>query len=443
MAPLIPPRRFTALRTRLGAAACLLVAAGARTSPANAQDTTAVAPPPEGLQRWQLDGAALLYGEKGRAKIIEPQARITRLFADGQTFSATFGLDIITGASPTGAAPSTTVQTTTTPSGGVATHGANSVPVNPFSDTRGGLDLEWIKPIHGWLTPSLGAHASLEKDYRSFGASAKVSVAAMHRLTTFTLGAGYNEDRVDPVGGTRAPLSDGTVLLGSGANPKRVRSGMAGISRVLTRRWLFGVNASRSVERGYLTDPYKVISVLDSTGSPLGQLTESRPSSRTRSDVLASTVYHLSRDIVYANYRYYWDDWGVTSHTADARYRLELGDQRFFQPRVRYYFQTRANFFQEGLPDRTPLPAFASSDVRLGDLRTLTLGATYGFHPAGGPGELSLRAEYIRQWGGGATVRAPEDESEFEPEDGAESGSLDYSPPVDIGSIVIGYSIPF
>ena len=422
--------QLTALRRRLGAAACLLVAAGARS--ASAADAA---------PKWQLDGAALFYGEKGRVKVIEPQARITRFFEDGQILSATVGLDAITGASPTGAAPSTSIQTTTNASGGVTTEQAGTVPVRQFNDTRIAMDLEWVRPLGHWLIPSLGAHASIEGDYRSLGGSAKVSVPLMHELTTITLGAGYNEDRVDPNGGTHAPFTDGSVPLGTGPEPKRVGSAMAGISRILTRRWMVGVTGSRSKEHGYLTDPYKVISILDSTNEPVGQLTESRPSSRTRNDVLASSVYHLARDIVYASYRYYSDDWGVTSHTADARYRLELGNQAFLQPHVRYYFQTRANFFQPGLVQGAPLPEFASSDIRLGDLRTLTIGGSYGFHPAGGPGELTIRAEYIRQWDQSTHARA--DTEEFEPEDEPSEPSILFYPAIDIGSLVVGYSVPF
>lgn len=450
-------QRVSALRARLGAAACLLAAAGARSAPAQTPDSLAASmPAPDSLAatnaipsapspKWQFDGAGLLYSEKGRAKVIEPQARITRLFADGQSFSATLGLDVITGASPTGAIPTTSVQTTTTPSGNVSTQTANEVPTHPFNDNRAGLDLEWAKPFGGWLTPTLGTHASIEKDYRSLGGTAKLSVAMMRKLTTVTVGAGYNEDRVDPTGGTRAPLTDGTFLIRTGPNPKRVRSALAGVSRVLTRRWLFGVTGSRSTEHGYLTDPYKVISVLDSTGAPVGLLTDSRPSSRTRYDVLASSVYHLTSNILYASYRYYWDDWGVTSHTADARYRVEMPNQSYLQPHIRYYFQTRANFFQFGLPQGAPLPEFATSDTRLGDLRTVTLGATYGFHPAGGPGELSLRAEYIRQWGKGSGEPSQDTGGEFEApgQAAAASGPVDFIPPVDIGSIVVGYSIPF
>lgn len=428
-----PPRRIPGLRARLGAAACLLVAAGART--AAAQTETSDASP-----RWQFDGAALLYGEEGRAKVIEPQARITRLFQDGQTLSATLGLDVITGASPTGAVPSGDIQTTTTASGNVSTHVAGEIPTHPFNDFRTGLDLAWTKPFGGWLTTALGTHASIEKDYRSLGGTATVSIAMMHRLTTLTIGGGYNEDRVSPTGGARAPLTDGSVPLGSDSNPKRVRSMTAGVSRILTRRWLVGVNASRSVERGYLTDPYKVISILDVNDRPVGQLTESRPPSRARDDVLASSVYHLGRDIVYASYRYYWDDWGVTSHTADARYRLALNERTYLQPHVRYYFQSRANFFQFGLPEGAPLPAYASSDGRLGDLRTLTLGMGLGL-PQSGPGELSIRAEYMRQWGGSWSSGNGE---EFEDEgEGGAPQPVDFDPPYGIASILIGYSIPF
>ena len=460
MTPLPDPRRTSPLRARLGAAACLLITAGARNAaaqtPAAPRDSTSLAPPdtvqtaapiatpsPADIPpRWQFDGVGLLYGETGRAKVIEPQARITRLFADGQTLSATLGLDVITGASPTGAIPTATVQTTTGPSGQVQTSTANVVPVHPFSDRRAGLDLDWSIPIGGWLTPELGTHASIEKDYRSLGGTAKLSVATMHKLTTFMIGAGYNEDRVDPVGGTRMPLSDGSVLLTTSANPKRVRSATAGMSRVLTRRWLFGVTGSRTTEHGYLTDPYKVISIIDSTETPVGQLTESRPSARTRHDVLANSVYHFEKNILYSSYRYYWDDWGVTSHTADARYRIEFEDQRYLQPHVRYYFQSRANFFEFGLPQGAPLPQFATSDLRLGDLRTLTLGLTYGFHPEGKKGELSIRAEYIRQWAKSPVLQGP---ATIDPEtgDAIPGSSFPLSPPVDIGSIVIGYSIPF
>ena len=43
------------------------------------------------------------------------------------------------------------------------------------------------------------------------------------------------------------------------------------------------------------------------TGMPVGQLTDKRPSSRSRNSLLASSAYHFSRDILYSSYRYYWE----------------------------------------------------------------------------------------------------------------------------------------
>ena len=54
---------------------------------------------------WQFDGTALLYGELAKAQVLEPTGRITRMFANGQSLSAQFAVDVITGASPTGRCP--------------------------------------------------------------------------------------------------------------------------------------------------------------------------------------------------------------------------------------------------------------------------------------------------------------------------------------------------
>jgi hypothetical protein len=161
-------------------------------------------------------------------------------------------------------------------------------------------------------------------------------------------------------------------------------------------------------------------------------VTEKRPSTRMRSDVLASSVYHLSRDVFYASYRYYWDDWNLRSSTIDLKFRHELENQAWVQPHVRFYTQTPASFYRSNLLDGAPLPVFASSDYRLGPLKTLTLGATYGFHVTDYPGEFSVRAEYIVQWGRNHPAEAT----------GVQQ-SYDLFPPLNIGSLTATYSVQF
>ena len=419
---LTPAKRESLLRARLSAAACLLLASG-MPGAANAESGATT----------QFDATALLYGERNRANVVEPTARITRLFADGQSVSAQFGFDVITGASASGASPSGVAQTTTSASGTVTTIPAGRIPLDPFKDSRYAGDLEWQKPFLRSFLSTIGGHFSREKDYQSLGADGKLSVELLQRRTTVTVGGGANRDRVSPVGGVPAGLSDGSAAPGPGSASKDVRTVMAGLSQVVTRRWLVGINATRIFERGYLTEPYKVVSLQDpTTGMPTARLTEKRPSSRDRRSVLASSVYHLTADVVYLSYRAYHDDWQVRSHTFDAKYRHELGDGNYLEPHVRYYTQTAASFHRFSLLAGGTLPGFATADYRLGALRSVTLGATYGFRIPGRPGEWTVRAEYIGQLGQGHPADAVGVQRQY-----------DLAPRVDVGSVVLGYSVGF
>jgi hypothetical protein len=417
-----PTSRGSSLRWRLGAAACMLLASGV---PAMAQA--------ESGATTQLDATALLYGEQNRANVIEPTARITRRFADGQSLSAQFGFDVITGASPSGATPSGVPQTTTSASGTVTKIPAGRIPLNSFEDSRYAADLEWQKPFLRSFLSTLGGHVSREKDYQSLGANGKLSVDLLQRRTTLTVGGGVNRDRVFPLGGVPVGLSDGSAPAVSSYSSKDVSTVMLGLSQIVTRRWLVGLNATRIFERGYLTEPYKVLSVLDgTTGLPSGQVMEKRPATRERRSVLASSVYHLTDDVLSLSYRYYQDDWRVRSHTFDTRYRLELGGDRYLEPHLRYYTQTAASFYWSDLVAGAPLPEFATADYRLGALKSATIGATYGFRIADRPGEWTVRAEYIAQFGNGHPADAVGIQRQF-----------DLFPTVNIGSLLVGYSIEF
>jgi hypothetical protein len=428
--------RGASIRAQLSAAACLLFASG----------IPAVAAA-DSVASTQLDASLLIYGEQGRTQVTEPTVRVTRILPDGQSLSGQLAIDVITGATPSGALPSGVIPPGS-PSGGEEVHAVTAasgggggggsaedpgqIPVTSFKDTRVAADASWLKPF-GIITPVVGGHFSRERDYQSVGANGKLSVDLMHHLTTLAVGGWINRDNVFPTGGTHLPLSDSTIVIGTEWNPKDVNAGLVGISQVLTRRWLLGVTGSRSVEKGYLTDPYKVVSLMDPvTGITVGQVTENRPSTRDRRDVLTSMVYHLTRDVVYLSHRYYWDDWGVTSNAIDLKYRHELQDSMFIQPHLRYYAQGAADFFRFGLTQGAPLPQYVSSDERLGPLHTATLGAMLGFKLRDKPGEWTIRAEYIRQSGHGYPDYVVGVQQQF-----------DLFPPVDIGSLVVGYTIAF
>ncbi len=428
-----PPPAPGSTRKRLSAAAACLLAAGA---PAAAR-----------AQTWQFDGSALLYGERQRTDVVEPVAKATRLFSNGGTMFGQLTLDTMTGATPTGAVPSTTIQTTTSASGTVRTVPVGTVPTSQFRDRRFALDLGGSLPLGPLVTPTVSVHASHEKDYQSLGINGTMAIDVLGRLSTLTVGGGYNHDVVNPIGGTPVGLTP-SDLTGTARNSKNVGNAMIGLSHVLTRRWLVGANFSRTQERGYLTEPYKVISFIDPSAPPPGggddgggdaalattpsPVHELRPSSRLRQDVLTSSVYHLTADVLYVSYRYYWDDWAIKSHTIDLKLRHDLPDSHaWLQPHLRFYTQTQARFFTFGLLTGTPQPQFASSDERLGPLRSATVGLTYGFRVQDVPGEISIRGEYLRQWGSHPAT---------EP---ASLGGVNLFPAVDVGTLLVGYTLEF
>jgi hypothetical protein len=427
-----PAPRTSRLRTRLGAAACLLLASGTAARAQTAADSTAN----------RLEASALIYGERQRTNVVEPSATITHLFGNGQALSAGLGLDVMTGASPTGARASSQVQTTTSASGQTSTTTSSALPTAHFSDIRGVLDLGWLSPLGRLARSEAGGHASREKDYQSLGVSERLSLDLLQRLVTISAGGSIDHDSVFPVGGTPLGLSPTRVVTSLEPQGKRVTTGTVGISRILTRRWMMSLDASRTVERGYLTEPYKIVSIVSPDSDvAVGSVSERRPENRDRRSLLASSVYHFASDVLYLSYRYYWDDWGLRSHTLDGRYRVDLPNQAFVQPHLRLYTQRAANFFTFGLPEGEPLPGFASSDQRLGPMNGVTLGATYGFRIPGHRGDFTVRAEWIHQWGPGRTHArsggAGEDDSVQAQQ------AADLFPPLDIGTVVAGYTVGF
>jgi len=414
------------VRARLRAATCLLLTAVAPrlAHAADLPPTPTRAPSPTN----QFDLTGLFYSE--RIRVFEPTLRYTRIYSSGRSFFGQLSVDSVTGASPSGTLPTGETQTFTSASGRLRTVSATDIPTVDFSDTRVAVDAEFKQPVKMFAF-TLGGHLSHEKDYRSEGVNGNVSIDLNHKLTTLNLGGAYSNDLVSPVGGSSVGMAPFGTLTGVASSPKHLKAGLVGLSQVLSRRWQVGVSASLSSEAGYLTDPYKSLSVIDaSTGVPVGQISEQRPDTRQRKSVQVDSVYHLTSNILHLSYRRYWDDWGVGSHTIDARYRFPRGESGFFEPHLRFYTQTAADFYRFGLIQGEALPQYATSDYRMTAFQGITLGGTIGFAPGGrrSTSEWTLRAEYIGQFGNSSPPGTVGVQSTF-----------DLFPAVNVFSLVVNY----
>jgi hypothetical protein len=127
----------------------------------------------------------------------------------------------------------------------------------------------------------------------------------------------------------------------------KVRAPLVGVTQVLTRNWLSEFNISVDRFHGYLNDPYKITSIIDSAGNTTGYEYESRPDQRTRKSAYwENRVAWNSQVSTALSLRYMSDDWGVRSDTALLHLCWQLSNRdRYIEPTIRWYRQTAADFY--------------------------------------------------------------------------------------------------
>ena len=403
--PKSPPAKAASTRRRLMDASCALLSAGA----ARSQEAT-VAPAASGLlEDWSVDSALAYYHENGRVTAVEPVVNVSKVFADGESlnFNATF--DALSGASPNGALPSRSSQTFTGPSGKAShayTIAPGQLPADPnYSDTRFAAGGNWTLPLTRVDNLSVGGKFSVEDDFVSVTADASIAHDFNDKNTTLSFGI-YNEfDSLHPIGG--APVAGSDYALSekqTGGKSKDGVGALLGITQVMTRTWLSEFNLSVDRFKGYLNDPYKITSIIDSAGNTTGYEFENRPDQRTRKSAYWENRVALSSQLSTGlSLRYMSDDWGVRSDTAQLHLRWSWSNrERYIEPTFRWYRQTAADFYTPFIMDTAKQSTdFESADSRLGAFRALTYGVKYAQKLPGlgsrAESEFSVRAEYYQQ----------------------------------------------
>ena len=392
----------------LATATCALLG-GTMPSPVQAQEEAG----------WGFNTALLYYGEdEDRVQDLSLNVLALRTFDDDRSLSLGLTVDALTGATPNGAIQQNVPQTFTQPSGkGTFTTPAGELPIDDtFRDTRVALTASWQQPLGRLYQLSVGGSASKEFDYLHLGVNAKLARDFNNRNTTVSAGLAFSHDEIDPIGGIPMPLTSmldvGDLSNRGGTDTKDVVDLVFGVSQVVSRKLLFQVNYSFSDSSGYLTDPYKILSVVDGvTGDTVPRVPtpgvdgpshefvhESRPDTRTKHSLYGQTKYYMDGKVLDASYRYMTDDWDIDSHTVDLRYRWPIGGSSYLEPHFRFYTQTEAEFYSTSLVSGAALPAYATNDYRLGDFDAITAGLKYGWKTGGG-NDMSVRLELYQQRG--------------------------------------------
>jgi hypothetical protein len=200
--------------------------------------------------------------------------------------------------------------------------------------------------IHDKTQYNLSYTNSTERDYISNTTHVSLSQDMFGDLTTITLGFTTSRDKVGENNGKSfAPV---IAWLGHATS----RSYEGGLSQVITKNLIAGVNLEVVTDQGLLSNPYRSIRYLDTT-VPLGYSlgTQVYPNTHTSTAVEARAKYYLPyRAAASVSYRYFSDTWGIRANTIELDYTQPLSDKFIFEGRVRHYSQNQATFYSDLFP---------------------------------------------------------------------------------------------
>jgi hypothetical protein len=346
---------------------------------------------------WDVETAVLAYSEKDRVTAFEPVVKMKKELNDTDTLNLKLTLDALTGASATGAVPSSVAQTYTRPSGnGSYNIAPNETPLDDtFHDTRAQINADWDQAMDSNNRLNLGVHFSREFDFTSLGGSASWTHEMNQKNTALTGGINLELDNISPIGGipvaksTHPSTLDGTlgqsIARASSDDDRTVFDVLVGVTQIIDRSSLFQVNLSLSQADGYMTDPFKMVSIVDanpasaSFGEPNQVIYEARPDSRSKTSLFGKYKKQFANDDIFTvSLRLMTDDWGVDSETIDVTYRFRMDSGYYIQPHVRLYTQSAADFYRYFLRDDEAVPQYVSADYRLGEMDSTTVGIKVG-----------------------------------------------------------------
>jgi len=261
-----------------------------------------------------------------------------------------------------------------TPNGQPAPAGSDQVPLAQLTERR----KAWAASVGHQFTRSritLGVANSRESDYVSTGWSLNTQTDFNQKNTLLLVGLAGSNDDID-------------VFYQTSSAKKRTQDFIVGVTQLLDPRTSLTLNLSAGRQRGYLSDPYKLVQqrteIIPGVFLPL-TFAENRPDERDKWIALVTfnRAFPEAHGAAEMTYRVYHDSFETTAHTLDLSWFQQLGERLILRPNVRFYEQSAASFYRyrfdgTGIVPRAGPPRpegpFYSSDYRLSEMRTFTAG---------------------------------------------------------------------
>ncbi len=303
--------------------------------------------------------------DSGRTTVFSPIFGINKDFGTDYSFNLSFGADSISGASPTFY---DSLSGASAGSRGVTSSSSVAYGDIDYDDVRKFVSLSGTKRFSSRDELLVGISTSDESDYRSL----EISSEYLHYLDSsknrsITIGGSYQKNSVlIPCHGN--PQCDSE----SGASKSfdiDVINVELGFTQIIDKTSLFKTSIFYGLEDGYLGNPYMNI-VRNFSTTPLIEA-ERKPDTRSSYGATLQYIKALNDKLsAIGDYRYYSDDWEISSHTISLELNYDLSDKWSFGSGVRYYTQSEAKFYNENM-DYFTSEKYASSDRRMSSLDSI------------------------------------------------------------------------
>lgn len=325
------------------------------------------------LPEERADAMYKMY-DGGGLKIDGPAVLVRKNFADKVSVTANYYVDQVSGASID-----------------MVVLGAS-----PLREKRTQKSLS-VDYLRGKTTYSGGAENSRENDYDANTAFVSIAQDMFGDLTTVTLGASRGWDKITRVTGStrqRDPNFERRLER---------RSYSIGLSQVLTRNLVTGVDYEAITEQGYLQNPYRAIRYLAPGGQSFITAPEVYPTTRTSNAVAVRAKYYLPwHASVSGKYRFFSDTWDIRAHTAEIGYTQPfMKDALMADVNYRYYTQNAASFYSDLFP-RANFQNFMARDKELAASSNQSVGVAVSYDFIRGAGwrflnkaTVSVHYDYI------------------------------------------------
>ena len=211
------------------------------------------------------------------------------------------------------------------------------------ADTRLYPSLNWnVENEKKGTTLALGLSSSSEFDYQSFGGNIAFSAKTKDRSGEFTAKFQTYLDQVSLI----LPVELRTAVGGRdhdnyATSARNTFAGSLSYSQIINERFQLMFLADVVQQNGYLSLPFHRVYFKDGTVHQ-----ENLPNSRFKIPLGFRANYFIGDNfIVKTYYRYYTDNWGLKSNTAEVEVPIKINSFFSLSPFYRYYTQTAAKYF--------------------------------------------------------------------------------------------------